>query len=101
MYINIVFSDRIPHSWVKRKSKKFFQETDYIHRNGVFVHPDVDSVFALKKNTIHIRMPDSDKTSQDFASQYLQSVFGTNMIGISGLNEENATNFNSVNFVSI
>lgn len=101
MYLNIVFSGRMPLFWVKRKSKKFFGRTDYIHRNGVFVHPVIDSFFSLGKNTIHIHMPNSDKASQALTSQYLQSVFGDRMIGISGLNAANIESFNSINYVSI
>ena len=82
MYINVVYSDKIPFWHVKRKSKQFFSTTEYIERNYVFTHPKQDSVFFLQKNTLHIRIP-SDDSFMDLADKYLKSVFGDSSIGVS------------------
>lgn len=101
MYINVIYPRNIPSFSVKRRSIRFFGDTEYVFRNNVFVHPKLDSVFSLNKNRIHIYVPDDNYMLQNIISDYLNSVFGDKVIGLKGLNEDNSKLFESLNYFKI
>lgn len=101
MNINVIYPRKMCSLSVKRKSKSFFLHTGYTYRNGVFVHPEADSVFALKRGSIRIRIPDNDFSAQNFVKDYLNLIFGRETIGLSGLNEETSKVFNTVNYIAM
>lgn len=101
MYINVIYPNKIPFRYIKWKSKKFFSETDYWYRNGVFMHTEKDSLISLDKNTIHIHIPLDDNVSQVIVNDYLKTLFGNKMVGIRGTSGNNITVLKSLNYVEI
>ena len=101
MYINVVYPDNIPFRYIKWKSKRYFSETDYCHRNGVFMHTEKDSFVSLDKNTIHIRVSIDDSASQEIVNDYLKTLFRNKIVGIRGTSENNNTVLKSLNYVEI
>ena len=81
MYYNIIYSNKTPFRYVKKKSKDFFEGRDYYFRNGVFMHMYLDNVFMIDKNSIHIHVPDNSE-SQDLVNHYLKAIFKDSMIGV-------------------
>ena len=81
MYYNIIYSEKTPFRYVKKKSKDYFAGKDYLFKNGVFMHMNLDNVFMIDKNRIHIHVPESIE-SQVLVNHYLKTIFNDNMIGI-------------------
>lgn len=81
MHYNIIYSDKTPFRYVKKKSKEFFSGKDFSAINGVFVHMYLDNVFKIDRNRIHIYVQ-NDVESQNLVNHYLNYVFNGNMIGI-------------------
>lgn len=86
---------------MQRKSKSFFAATAYKRRNHVYTHSDLDNVFSIGKNFIHIHIEDDDNASQVFVNKFLRSVFKDSIIGISSSNKNSDPLFDSLNFVLI
>jgi len=101
MHIDIIYSKDVPFLHVKKKSKVFFYQTGYVHRNNVFVHPEIDSVFALNRNTIHISIPDNDNTTQKLANSFLKSVFGHTRIGVCGASKQISRVVSALNYITV
>lgn len=101
MYINVIYPKKMPSFLVKRKSIHFFLGTEYVYRNQVFVHPKLDSVFFLNRNSIHICIPDNNDKIQNITIDYLNLVFGDTVIGLKGLNKDNLKMFESLNYITI
>ncbi len=101
MYINVIYPRKFHSFSVKRKSIRFFSKTAYIFRNNVFIHPELDSVFSLNKNRIHIHIPDDNHMLQNITRDYLSTIFGDTAIGLRGLNEEHSKMFESLNYFKI
>lgn len=101
MYINVIYPDKISFRHIKNKSRKFFSGTNYWNRNSVFINNEKDSFFSLNKNVIHIYIPSDDNVSQVIVNDFLKVLFGSTLIGISGMNERNLAILNSINYVLI
>ena len=81
MYYNIIYSDKTPFRYVKKKSKVFFSGKNFSARNGVIFHMYLDNVFMIDKNRIHIHVQNNIE-SQNLVNHYLKSIFSDNIIGI-------------------
>lgn len=99
MYINVIYSKKIPFCYIRIKSTLFFGGTEFIQRNSVFSHNKEDSVVALNKNRIHIYVPDDNTDLQNLVARFLRSLFGGMVIGINGISEKNLQVFSSLNYV--
>ncbi len=81
MYIDVVYSKKVTFEHVKKASESFFSSTEYIEQNFVFTHPKEDSVFFLKKNALHIRIP-NDIAFIQLTDSFLKYVFNGNRITV-------------------
>ena len=100
MYYNIIYSNKTPFRYVKKKSKDFFEGRDYYFRNGVFMHMYLDNVFMIDKNSIHIHVPNNNE-SQDLVNHYLKTIFNNSMIGVEHPVQPGDAALNSVEHVVI
>lgn len=81
IYLDLVYPDVIKYQSVVKKSKKFFERPEFHYRNGVFTHSKLDFSLLVKKNRIHITMP-NDNGIQERVNEYLKSVFGDTFVGV-------------------
>lgn len=100
MHINVVF-DNIPFHRIKRECRAFFFKTQFKYRNGVYVHPDEDSVISVSPNTIHIHIPSDDVEYQKFVNQLLKRISRGKIIGINCSGENKVELLNTLNYVFI
>ena len=100
MHINVFF-DNIPFHRIKRECRAFFFKTQFKHRNGVYVHPDEDSVISVSPNTMHIHIPNGDVEYQKFVNLLLKRIFRDKVIGINRSNENRVELLNTLNYVLI
>lgn len=101
MHINVVYPKIIPFSYIKIKSKFFFHDANYKHRNNVYVNSNGDVVFALYRNRIHIYVPNDSVALQSIVALFLKKLFRNTLIGINGLNDTSLAIFSSLNYISI
>ena len=100
MHINVFF-DNIPFHRIKRECRAFFFKTQFKHRNGVYVHPDEDSVISVSPNNIHIHIPNDDVEYQKFVNLLLKRISRGKIIGINCSNENTVELLNTLNYVFI
>lgn len=81
MTIDIIYSGFPWCSFVKRRTKKFFNESQFIVRNNVFV--DIyNNTYHIKKNSIHMFISTEDSSNITEICRYLKFVFKDSTIGI-------------------
>ncbi len=86
MNVRIIYPRFAPAFWVRKRTQRFFRNTEYIHRNGVYTHEESIHTFFVRKHTVDILTESLDELTEITIRRYIKFVFGPIKVGINIFN---------------